>query len=736
MPDRHGGSAVDGADTAPILLAPGLSATRVRRWLVAGYLVTIATYLLLSTPRPTITTDTPLTQLVWLAVVVVLIRAGWLARSFSGNAVERRFWTYLLVAAACVAASQATYVVEILASGPKAPPLASLSTVFDVVSVLALLGMLMSLARFRQSTWAARARFLVDIVAAGVVVTGALDAWVVGPAFVSAGNRVLEGALYSAYPVIGAFILAGTLRVVIGTRSDRWKPWERQIGAVGAAFAFALIALPAAYMPPVVLLTGGWSPVVVDATLLTGLYLALSATVSRLADHAIPWHLRPLATLEPSYGWISAVVLPSLELLAIPVFGLAAFQTEDPAARSLRLVVVGIVSVLLALRTLLAIADSEALLSRADTDPLTGLVNHGLFHERLGDELERSLRHGEVLGLIAIDVDDFGAVNSLGGHIAGDTALVGVARALEAAVRAQDVVCRVGGDELMVIVPGADTDAAFASARRIVESVRSATGGEGRTLSVSAGVAVFPQHARDRDALVAAADAALYWAKRHGKDRAVMYDPVVATPTSLERRMRDLREHADLDAVRALAAAVDARDASTRDHSRNVSRLAAALARELGLDDETVTLMGHAGLLHDVGKIGVPDAILKKRGSLTEQERVVLRDHAALGAQILGSTAMTQVPPWVRHHHERWDGEGYPDRLAGEAIPLGARIIAVAEAYDSVISGRFGRQPLTPRAALQHIDLELGDKFDPVVGERFIRMVTAQLVPADEGGDR
>jgi putative nucleotidyltransferase with HDIG domain len=314
---------------------------------------------------------------------------------------------------------------------------------------------------------------------------------------------------------------------------------------------------------------------------------------------------------------------------------------------------------------------------------------------------------------------------------------VGVARALEAAVRTQDVVCRVGGDELMVILPGADPSATLATAQRIVESVRSVTGAEGRTLSVSAGATAFPLHAHDRDGLVAAADAALYWAKRHGKDQVAVYDPDVVTPTGLERRMRDLREHADLDVVRALAAAVDARDVSTQDHSRNVSRTAAALARELGLDEETVTLVGHAGLLHDVGKIGVPDAVLKKRGPLTDEERAVLRDHAPLGAQILGSTAMTRIPPWVRHHHERWDGGGYPDGLAGEAIPLGARIIALTEAYDSIVSGRFGRKALTPRAALQLIDLELGDKFDPVVGERFIRMMAAQRVPSsDEGGAR
>jgi diguanylate cyclase (GGDEF)-like protein len=427
------------------------------------------------------------------------------------------------------------------------------------------------------------------------------------------------------------------------------------------------------------------------------------------------------------------VVLPSIELVAIPAFGIGAFQTGDPTERLLRLTIVGIVAVMLAVRTLLAIADSEALLARADTDPLTGLHNHRLFHGRLNAEIDRASRHGESVGLVALDVDDFGAVNSVGGHQAGDAALVGIARAIEAVVRSQDVVCRVGGDEVMVILPGADLGAAFVTARRIVEGIRCVETDSGPPLSVSAGVTAYPEHALDRDRLLAAADAALYWAKRHGKDRAVIYDDQVATPVTPEQRIKELREHANLESVRALAAAVDARDPGTRDHSRNVSVLASRLARDLGLSGEVVTLIGYAGQLHDVGKIGVPDSVLRKSGVLTEEERRGLWEHASLGAQIIASTNIGEIQPWVRHHHERWDGSGYPDGLAGEDIPLGARILALAEAYDSLVSGRSGRQPMTPRAALQQIDLELGGKFDPVIGERFIRMVTAQLSATADG---
>ena len=728
MPDRHVGNAVDGAVTAPVLLAPGLPASLVRRWLGAGYLVTIAVFLAVSAPRGGSAADPVAGQVVWSVVALALLFVGWVAYRSSGGAMERRFWGLMCISAGLLTAGHAIYIVEIASSGPAGPPLASVSTLFDVLTVLILVGLLTSLARFRHATWAARARFVIDIVAGCVVVVGVLDDWVVGPAFTPGGGGGLSGALYSAYPVIGVLVLAGTLSVVIGTRYDRWQSWERRIGAAAGAFAFAFILTPVGYSPALSQLTGGWAPVVVDASLLSGLYLGLAAVVHRLAEHGIPWRLRPVATLEPSYGWVAAVVLPSMELLAIPAFGIAAFQTGDPAERTFRLAIVAIVSVALALRTLLAVADSEALLTRAETDPLTGLLNHRLFNDRLADEIARSGRHGESVALVTLDVDDFGAVNSAGGHLAGDRVLVDIAGAVVAAVRSQDVVCRVGGDELTVILPGADLGSAFVTARRILDGVRSVTDSAGRFLTASAGVAACPEHAPDRDRLVAAADAALYWAKRHGKDRALIYDAQVAEPITPEQRIRDLREHTNLEAVRALAAAVDARDPGTQDHSRNVSSLSADLARHLGMDEGSVTLVGFAGLLHDVGKIGVPDSVLRQRGGpLTLEDRARLREHASLGAQILASTPMSEILPWVRHHHERWDGAGYPDGLVGERIPLGARIIALCEAYDSLVSGRFGRQAQTPRAALQQIDLDLGEKFDPGLGERFIVMMAARL---------
>jgi putative nucleotidyltransferase with HDIG domain len=218
------------------------------------------------------------------------------------------------------------------------------------------------------------------------------------------------------------------------------------------------------------------------------------------------------------------------------------------------------------------------------------------------------------------------------------------------------------------------------------------------------------------------ADGAQYWAKYHGKDQAVLYDPVVVTALDAEDRIRGLQDGMHLSTVRSLAAAVDARSPGMEHHSRNVAALAVLAARELELDERTATLIEVAALVHDVGKIGISDRILQKRGPLSDDEAAAVQEHSALGERVLQSTKLEEVLPWVRHHHERWDGGGYPDGLAGEAIPLEARILAICDAYDAMTSERSYRAAMSKTAALQEIDLNLGTRFDPAVGEVFLRM--------------
>jgi len=252
--------------------------------------------------------------------------------------------------------------------------------------------------------------------------------------------------------------------------------------------------------------------------------------------------------------------------------------------------------------------------------------------------------------------------------------------------------------------------------------------GQTRPVTASVGVAGYPLHASDRDELLRMADGAQYWAKYHGKNQAVLYDAEIVTALDADERIRGLQDSMHLNTVRSLAAAVDARSPGMEHHSRNVAALSVLLARELELDERTSTLLEIAALVHDVGKIGIPDRVLNKRGQLTPDESALVRDHAVLGERILRSTRLIEVLPWVRHHHEHWDGTGYPDGLAGDEIPLEARILSVCDAYDAMTSERSSRPALSKSAALQEIDLGLGSQFDPALGEVFLRLASARDV--------
>src|SRR5207244_403249 len=211
------------------------------------------------------------------------------------------------------------------------------------------------------------------------------------------------------------------------------------------------------------------------------------------------------------------------------------------------------------------------------------------------------------------------------------------------------------------------------------------------------------------------ADSALYWAKEDGKNRARAYEPTLTGIVELREIATSPDRAARYDAAASLAKAVDERDAYTGRHSERVGELAARIARRLGIDEPLIELTRLAGSLHDIGKLAIPEEILRKPDALNESERLVVQRHPQIGHRILEGLGVEPVADWVLHHHERWDGAGYPDRLRGNEIPLGARIIFVADAYDAMTSERIYRRPLTPDEAIEELDRCAGSQFDPVV---------------------
>lgn len=638
---------------------------------------------------------------------------------------ERRFWGFVTLAGALIFASQAYYTVYTQFVDPAGPRPISVSNYLDLASAVIFLALIATLTRFRHSSRISRVRYVIDLVAVGSAAALALYALVLEPYFAAIPAVIGPGVrvLASVYPVLGTLILASTVRNLVGLHAQRWESWERLVAAAFAALSAGIALWPLWYTSNFFGVPWPWAAALVEALWLAGVLLMMVGAVYRHTAFEIAWRLRPLPVAGPTGVFFSGFVMPALQIVAVPVFGVATWvYRADPSRQDIYVHGALTVMALLVTRTVLTAVDTGHLFSRSAVDPLTGLFNHRHFREKLASEIMLAEHYGEQLCVAFIDLDDFSRANASGGPAAGDRVLCEVADLLRAAVRDGDTVCRLGGDAFGVIVVNAAPAAASVICQRLVDVLRGGPVVDGRPVTASIGVSCYPAHSTDPSALLRLAEGAGYWAKHTGKDRVLVYDPAIVVSLGAEDRVRSLQAQVQMSGVRALAAAAEARDPGTEHHGRNVAALSVMLANEIGLDADTVHLIEIAGLLHDVGRIGVSDATLRKRGPLDDAEWAQMREHPSLGEHMLAATRLTEILPWVRHHHERWDGMGYPDGLAGEAIPMEARILAVCDAYDAMTHERSYRPAMSRAAAIQEIDLGMGTQFDPAAAEAFIRM--------------
>ena len=357
----------------------------------------------------------------------------------------------------------------------------------------------------------------------------------------------------------------------------------------------------------------------------------------------------------------------------------------------------------------------------AERDSLTDLFNRRRIGELLENEIERAKRKEEVFSVMMLDVDDLKLINDAYGHVVGDKLLVNVAKALKNSCRSVDLIGRYGGDEFMIILPYTHGEKAGVIAQRICEKIRQQglkiNGIRNIPIRLSIGVATYPFDSMLPKELITLADRRMYESKQSGETIVSVSIPGVKEYLATKEPT--------LSVLEGLVTAVDGKDHYTKAHSELVTRFSLSLGKELNLSHEEMEALRIAGLLHDIGKIGIPENILKKPGPLETKEFELIKQHPRLGAMMIDGPPPHReyVLDAINYHHERYDGKGYPDRLKGEEIPLLARVIGIADAYCAMISDRPYRKALTQDEAIAELEKGAGTQFDPELVAKFIKCI-------------
>jgi diguanylate cyclase (GGDEF)-like protein len=345
-----------------------------------------------------------------------------------------------------------------------------------------------------------------------------------------------------------------------------------------------------------------------------------------------------------------------------------------------------------------------ALMEVSRADPLTGCLNRRGFEERAVAELGTAARRAGEAAVLVLDIDHFKEVNDRHGHAAGDELLRWTVQTLRATVRTTDAVGRLGGDEFAVLFADTDSVGALDGAARIADALS-------ERVPCSVGMATFPMDGTELEELMRHADVRLY-ASRHGRP---------------ERKWTSTTER--LSWAATLAHAVDMRMNAEHEHSRAVANCAVSIAVVLGWEEDMIGMLRIAAMLHDVGKVTVPDQILRKPGRLTAEEFEVIKGHSIAGADLVSRVeGMDMIVPWIRHSHESFDGSGYPDGLRGEAIPQASRIMLVADAFDAITSTRAYREALSVAHACSELKEHAGSQFDPTCVDALMVCLEAQPI--------
>lgn len=375
----------------------------------------------------------------------------------------------------------------------------------------------------------------------------------------------------------------------------------------------------------------------------------------------------------------------------------------------------------------------EELVKLSSTDGLTGLYNHREFQKRLAAEIERSTRYGYDLSLLMIDIDNFKKFNDTYGHQAGDVVLQSISSIILKEIRRSDFAARYGGEEIAIILPESDAENAFLFSDRLRKHINqipvSVMGNRVVHVAISIGIASFPENASDRKGLIETADQALYFAKDSGKNNAILYrDTLKAVLDQKSAKPLTPIEQAEEWLFKGIYTALEAKIPYHRGQLTSMSNITVQVAEDMFLSEEQTRDLRIATMLHDVGTFNIPSQVIQKPAPLTEEEWTLVKSHPELGVNLLNNIMkIKNVLPAILHHHERYDGTGYPSGLKGEAIPLLARIITVVDAYFAMTSISPYRRKFSQDEAIGELMSYSGTQFDPQIVSTLIKILKKEV---------
>lgn len=423
-----------------------------------------------------------------------------------------------------------------------------------------------------------------------------------------------------------------------------------------------------------------------------------------------------------SIAGVSSIMVLVIDLICFPNSKVNPYFEDDLVLVGIFMLIAWILGYYVKLET----EHIEELKNMVNRDGLTGVYNHRYFHDTLGEKIKEAADRNEPISLLYIDIDNFKYYNDLNGHQKGDEVLKNIGQLLSQNIRPVDMVARYGGEEFVVILPRADKQEGLRIAEGIRQAVESTyiIGQENQptgNLTVSVGLATYPDNAKDDTELIKSADDALYRAKFFNKNRVEVYASV------LDEIKKEINESENelVTSIKTLISVINAKDRYTYGHSERVVMFSRMLADKLKLSEREKKDLVYGAYMHDIGKINIPVDILNKKMPLTKEEWEQLKQHPDQGAEIIRTVESLQsIIPLIRHHHEKYDGTGYPAGLKGEEIPYLARVLTVIDSFDAMTSNRPYNKPKTYEEGFAELRKFSGIQFDPDLVEVFIKAIS------------